>query len=173
MESLICIGTMFLFGLGIVLMIAGALEDSKWPWRLGVVILLVGTILFGLFLFASAKVEKQTWDRADEPYVTHSIIALSDGNEIDGKFRGGRYCMSGYINEKFTYVYGYETYGGGMKIQKADADISVVYLRDDVDPCAKWYTETKTFWWCERERATCDIYVPTDSMQASIAIDLE
>lgn len=173
METLILFSAIGSMILALIFLIAAMVEDSDKLGGVGIALFIIGLILFILIIFTSVKVEKQPWDRADEPYVTHSIIALSDGNEIDGKIRGGRYCMSGYINEKFTYVYGYKTYGGGMKIQKAGADIAVVYFTDDIEPCAKWYTETKTFWWCTRERKTVDIYVPTDSLEASITIDLE
>lgn len=157
----------FAFGFG------GLLEHDDKVANVGLVSMLICLFLCGLLVFASIKCEKQPWERAEEPYVTHTIIALSDGNEIDGKFRGSRYCMSGYINEKFTYVYGYKTVGGGMKIQKAGADVATVYFNDEVEPCAKWYRWTKKFWWCEQEKTTCDIYVPTDSLEASITIDLE
>lgn len=157
----------FVFGLGALMT-----QDEK-AGTVGLASMLFCLFLCGLLVFASCKLEKQPWERAEEPYVTHTIIALSDGNEIDGKFRGSRYCMSGYINEKFTYIYGYKTFGGGMKIQKAGSDIAVVYFNDDIEPCAKWYRWTRKFWWCEQEKTTCDIYVPTDSLEASITIDLE
>lgn len=157
----------FAFGLGALMT-----QDEK-AGTVGLVSMLICLFLTGLLVFASCKLEKQPWERAEEPYVTHTIIALSDGNEIDGRFRGSRYCMSGYINEKFTYVYGYKTVGGGMKIQKAGADVSTVYFNDDIEPCAKWYRWTREFWWVKEEKTTCDIYVPTDSLEASITIDLE
>lgn len=81
--------------------------------------------------------------------------------------------MSGYINEKFTYVYGYKTIGGGMKIQKAGEDTTTVYFRDDIAPCAKWYEETRSYWFVKETRYTCDIFVPTDSLDARITIDLQ
>ena len=173
MEGWILLATIGLLGIGCIVGFVGSLEESSIACAIGLVMILIGFILLGLHMFASVNCEKQPWERAEEPYVTHTIIALSDGNEIDGKIRGGRYCMSGYINEKFTYVYGYKTFGGGMKIQKAGSDIAVVYFSDDITPCAKWYKESKKFWWCTNKRGTCDIYVPTDSLEASITIDLE
>lgn len=173
MEGWIILGSISLMLVGFVVGFVGSIDENDKTQIIGLVMLLVGLAFFALSIFASTKCEKQPWEREETPYVTHTVIALSDGNEIDGKIHGGRYCMSGYINEKFTYVYGYKTYTGGMKIQKAGADIAVVYFRDDVEPCAKWYKETKTFWWCTQERVTCDIYVPTDSLEASITIDLE
>lgn len=173
MEALIVFGSLGLMIIGCVIGLCAIFDGSDKAGNIGLVIALIGVLLFCLFLFAVGRCEKQPWERAEEPYVTHTIIALSDGNEIDGKFRGGRYCMSGYINEKFTYVYGYKIAGGGMKIQKAGADVSTVYFNDDIEPCAKWYRWTKKFWWCEQEKTTCDIYVPTDSLEASITIDLE
>lgn len=158
---------------GLAFGFAGLLEHDGKAANVGLLSMLICCFLTGLLIFTSVKCEKQPWERAEEPYVTHTIIALTDGNEIDGRFRGSRYCMSGYINEKFTYVYGYKTVGGGMKIQKAGADAATVYFNDDIEPCAKWYRWTKKFWWCEQEKTTCDIYVPTDSMEASITIDLE
>lgn len=170
MEGWIILGSI---GLMLVGGIMAMFSDSNKTIIIGALTYLIGVGLFVLSMFASTRCEKQAWEREETPYVTHTIIALSDGNEVDGKFRGGRYCTSGYINEKFTYVYGYETVGGGMKIQKAGSDIAVVYFRDDIEPCAEWYKETKTFWWCTEERKTCDIYIPTDSLEASITIDLE
>lgn len=139
-------------------------------FAIGMLVLCI--LLFVLYGHPYKKCDQMSWQRED-PYVTHSLIALSDGNEINGRIRGSKYSMSGYINEKFTYVYGYKTYGGGMKIQKAGADTTVVYFRDDIDPCAKWYKETKKYWWAEDERYTCDIFIPTDSLEAKITIDLE
>lgn len=163
-----------IFGIiGFGLLLDAMFENDDKAGNIGIASMLICFFLLGLLVFASVKCEKQPWERAEEPYVTHTIIALSDGNEIDGKFRGSRYCMSGYINEKFTYVYGYKTVGGGMKIQKAGADVSTVYFNDDIEPCAKWYKWTKTFWGYTKEKRTCDIYVPTDSLEASITIDLE
>ena len=172
MATLILFGSLGLMLIGCFIGLDGICENSDKEGTVGLVLTLIGIILFCLFIFSVIKCEKQPWDRAEEPYVTHTIIALSDGNEIDGKFRGSRYCMSGYINEKFTYVYGYRTAGGGMKIQKAGADTSTVYFNDDIEPCAKWYKWTRKFWWCTQEKVTCDIYVPTDSLEASITIDL-
>ena len=173
MEGLILLGSIFGLGIGLLILLFTSLAEEPKAFIIGLVVTLISALLFASFIVSSARCEKQPWERAEEPYVTHTIIALSDGNEIDGKFRGSRYCMSGYINEKFTYVYGYKTVGGGMKIQKAGADVSTVYFDDDIEPCAKWYRWTRKFWWCEQEKTTCDIYVPTDSLEASITIDLE
>ena len=127
-----------------------------------------------LLIFGSVKLEKQRFVREETPYVTHSIVALQDGNEIEGNFRHSRaYCMSGYIGEKFKYVYGYKVIGNGMKIQKVDESIATVYFDDEIEPCAKWYTETKKFWFFTAERKTCDIFVPTNALQAGITIDLQ
>lgn len=173
MEYWILFASLGLMLLGCIVGFVGACKDSDNACVIGFIMLIVGVLLIGLHIFASVKCEKQPWVREEEPYVTHSIVALSDGNEIDGQFRGSRYCMSGYINEKFTYVYGYKTTSGGMKIQKATDDISTVYFRDDIEPCAKWYKWTKTFWGYTKEKRTCDIYVPSDSLEANIVIDLE
>lgn len=154
---------------GFILSFGGAIEHDAKAEKAGGVSLLICCLLLGLLVFAFCRIEKEPWVQAEEPYVTHEIIALSDGNEINGKF----YCRSGYINEKFTYVYGYKTVGGGMKIQKAGADSATVYFNDDIEPCAKWYRWTREFWWVKEEKTTCDIYVPTDSLETSITIDLE
>lgn len=173
MEILILTSAIIFGSIAFICTLIGFVDESKNIAIKGLISFAICVILIGLQCFASYKCEKQSWERPENPYTTHTIIALSDGNEIDGKLRGSRYCMSGYINEKFTYVYGYKTGSGGMKIQKAGADIATVYFRDDIEPCAEWYKETKTFWWCSKTRHTCDIYVPTDSLEASITIDLE
>ena len=121
---------------------------------------------------ASSQIQKTPWVRPD-PYVTHTIVALQDGNEVNGKIRGSRYSMSGYINEEFMYVYGYKTIGNGMKIQKVSAKNATIFFDDNVIPNAKWYKETRKYWWLDEERYTCDIFIPTDSLQAELVIDLQ
>jgi hypothetical protein len=165
MEGLILLAILALFVAGSGVGIGGAAHGSIKAQSIGLVIIVLGCILLGMFIFANTRCSKQVWERED-PYATHTIVALSDGNEIEGKFRGSR-------NEKFMYVYGYKTYSGGMKIQKVSADNAVVYFRDDIDPCAKWYKETRSFWWCTQTRHTCDIFVPSNSLQAGITIDLQ
>ena len=173
MAGLILLCSVFGLLIGLLILLFTSFAGEPKAFIIGLVTTLLSTLLLVSFMFSATQCEKQPWERAEEPYVTHTIIALTDGNEINGKFRGSRYCMSGYINEKFTYVYGYKTAAGGMKIQKAGADVATVYFDDDTEPCAKWYRWTKKFWWCEHEKTTCDIYVPTDSLEASITIDLE
>lgn len=172
MEGWILLGVIALWIVGFIVVIAGAIDRSDNVCTIGGIMCLVGCALLVLQIYASSKCNKELWVRED-PYVVHTVMVLSDGNEVNGQIRGDRYCMSGYINEKYTYVYGYKTAGGGMKIQKAGADTTTVYFRDDITPCAKWYKETRTFWWVTRSRYTCDVYVPTDSLQAGITIDLQ
>ena len=172
MVAFIVFASIFLLGGGLLGLLINMIDEDKTTTIVCSTMSIVGAILLGLFIFCVCQCEKVEFVRED-PYVTHSIVALSDGNEINGKFSGGVFGMSGYINEKFMYVYGYRTVGDGMKIQKASADSSVVYFRDDITPCAKWYKETRKFWFVTQERHTCDIFVPTDSLQAGITIDLQ
>ena len=172
MEGLLCITTLILGSVSLIAFIFGVFDESAASFTTAII---TGLLSVGLLIsigVASTECSKQSWQR-DEPYVTHTVMAMQDGNEVNGRIRGSRYCMSGYINEKFTYVYGYKTAGGGMKIQKAGEDTTTVYFRDDMTPCAKWYRETRKFWFVEEERYTCDIFVPTDSLEANITIDLK
>lgn len=146
--------------------------NNKTSGKVGNVLVIIAAICFFSEMYVMNKIENQPWNRPD-PYVTHTIVALQDGNEVNGKINGSRYSISGYINEKFMYVYGYKSVGGGMKIQKASAKNTVVYFNDDITPNAKWYKEARRFWWLEEERYTCDIFIPTDSLQADITIDLQ
>lgn len=142
--------------------------------------MILTTIILGLIwlgatavcIKAGREINEAAWER-NEAYVTHKIIALSDGNEMNGRLHRGVYCSSGYINEEFMYVYGYETVSGGMKIQKALAKYATVYFDDTISPQAKWYHEERSWWFFSEERTTCDIYVPSDSLQAGITIDLQ
>lgn len=138
----------------------------------GIILAVIAAVCLVTEIYVSTKLENQPWTRPD-PYVIHTVMALQDGNEINGKVRGSRYSISGYINEEFMYVYGYKTVGGGMKIQKVSEKNATVYFDDNVTPNAKWYRETKKFWWSEAERYTCDIFIPTDSLQAELVIDLQ
>lgn len=172
MQALFLYAILGLSMVAIITCFTAVIDESGVSSIIASVSLILVLIMFFIYGYASGKCEKQPWQRED-PYVTHTVMALQDGDEINGKLRGSRYCMSGYINEKFTYVYGYKTVGGGMKIQKAGEDTTTVYFRDDMTPCAKWYRETRKFWFVEHERYTCDIFVPTDSLEASITIDLK
>ena len=171
-DALLFLGFTF-FGIFGLFMLVGGLCDKEWKiGLLGLVLCMLSIACFSTSIYASKMLSKQSWNRPD-PYVTHTIVALQDGNEINGNFRGRRYGISGYINEEFVYVYGYKTVGGGMKIQKVGEKNAVVYFSDDVTPNAKWYRETRSFWWLEEERYTCDIFIPTDSLQAELVIDLQ
>lgn len=158
--------------LGLVVMAICGISEDREGVRTGLVFLVIAGLCLGTEVFVASKLNKKQWQRTD-PYVTHTIMALQDGNEVNGKIRGGRYSISGYINEEFMYVYGYKSTGGGMKIQKVSAKNATVYFDDSVTPNAKWYRETKKFWWSEAERYTCDIFIPTDSLQAELVIDLQ
>lgn len=172
MQALFLYAILILSGVFIVTALVGIFDESGKTTVVSIILFVLITIMFFVYGHVSNKCEKQPWVRED-PYVTHTVMALQDGNEINGKIGGSRYCMSGYINEKFTYVYGYKTVGGGMKIQKAGEETTTVYFRDDITPCAKWYEETRSYWFVEETRYTCDIFVPTDSLEANITIDLK
>ena len=137
--------------------------------------LLIGVAMACVLLLGhvTKMIDKQPWKR-ETPYVVHTVMALNDGNEVNGSFRGGRrYGMSGYINEEFMYVYGYKLSNGGMKIQKVSEKNATVFFDNSVVPNAKWYKETKSYWWREETRYTCDIFIPEDSLQAEMVIDLQ
>ena len=157
---------------GIVMLLCGAIPEDKWAINVGIISLCIAAACLLTEMYVATELDDKPWTRED-PYVTHTIMALQDGSEIQGNLRHRRYGMSGYINEEFMYVYGYKTYSGGMKIQKVSAKNAVVYFDDSVSPNAKWYRETKKFWWSESERYTCDIFIPTGSLQAEMVIDLQ
>lgn len=163
---------MFLGLLGVFGMIITYETYYKNEFRVCLCITVIAGVCLGLSMYTCSKLDKQPWIR-EAPYVTHQIMALQDGNEISGRVRGRKYGMSGYINEEFMYVYGYKTVSGGMKIQKVSEKQTVVYFNDEVTPNAKWYREKRKFWWSSEERYTCDIFIPTGSLQADITIDLQ
>lgn len=140
-------------------------NDSKLFW-FSLVALAVGIFLF---IYPLNRIEKSPYERPDKPYVTREIMCLADNNMISGRI----YLRSGYINENHHYLYGYKTASGGMKTQKVRADTAVVFFNDDIEPCAKWYEETRRLWFLTDTRITCDIYVPTDSLAADYTIDLQ
>lgn len=163
---------MFLGVVGLFGMIVTYEACYKNEFRVCLWITVIDGVCIGLCMYTSSKLSKQPWIR-EYPYVTHQIMALQDGNEISGRVRARKYGMSGYINEEFMYVYGYKTVSGGMKIQKVSEKQTVVYFNDEVTPNAKWYCEKRKFWWSSEERYTCDIFIPTGSLQADITIDLQ
>lgn len=164
---------MFLFLIaGLCFLIDLGLDGKRKSLYAALINGLLGFVCIWFLAEASSEIQKMPWTRPD-PYVVHTVMALQDGNEINGRVRGSKYSMSGYINEEFMYVYGYRTVSGGMKIQKVSAKNATVYFDDKVTPNAKWYKETREFWWLEEERYTCDIFIPTDSLQAELVIDLQ
>lgn len=171
-DSLLFLGGMFIGVSGLVGLIISTVTEDNDDIKISLMALLIAAICLGTECYVAFNLSKQPWVRPD-PYVTHTVMALQDGNEVNGRVRGSRYSISGYINEEFMYVYGYKTVGGGMKIQKVSEKNATVYFDDDVPPNAKWYRETKKFWWSEAERYTCDIFIPTDSLQAELVIDLQ
>ena len=122
-----------------------------------------------LLIYPIVEADNLPYERQAEPYITHKIMALADGSAIQGRI----YMRSATIDEKHRYTYGYETYNGGMKIQQINSDRALVFFTDSVEPCAKWYKETKKFWYFDWERYTCDIYLPTDALIADYSIDLQ
>ena len=114
-------------------------------------------------------IENMSYEREDTPYMTHEILALSDGTMASGRI----YLRSGYFEEKYGYLYGYKTTNGGMKTQKVDGAIAEVFFSDDIVPCAKWYKESRSYLLRSDVRYTCDIFIPTDSLAADYSIDLE
>lgn len=171
-DALLLFGGMILGFLGLVGLIAFTDYDGPNEHKASLIMLVISVACIVTEIHVTCKLNDQVWKRND-PYVTHTIMALHDGNEIQGSLRHRKYGMSGYINEEFMYVYGYQTYSGGMKIQKVSAKNAVVYFDDSVSPNAKWYRETRKFWWSEDERYTCDIFIPTDSLLAEFIIDLQ
>lgn len=148
-------------------------KDKVRDTIIGLLLLGVAIACVLLLSHVTKMLDKQPWKR-EAPYVVHTVMALNDGNEINGSFRGGRrYGMSGYINEEFMYVYGYKLSNGGMKIQKVSEKNATVFFDNSVVPNAKWYKETKSYWWREETRYTCDIFIPEDSLQAEMVIDLQ
>ena len=157
---------------GFLGLFAVLLDDNKKSKLYGSLLLLLSASLLTLMIYTTIGFDETSWKRED-PYVTHMVMALQDGNEVAGSLSGGRYSMSGYIGEEFMYVYGYRVAGGGMKIQKVNANNATVYFNDEVSPHANWYCETKRFLYREEKRYTCDIFIPTGSLQAEIVLDLK
>ena len=134
----------------------------------GIASLAACAFCFFFLIYGSIKIEEMQFKRDENPYVTHSVIALQDNNDISGSF----YIRRGYIEQNIVYVYAYKTSGGGMKLQKAGAQNTTVYFTDSVAPCVKWYNEHKSFYGFKQDRVTCDIYLPYGSLVEDYTIDL-
>ena len=171
-DLLLFIGFIIFGVVGLFIFFCAIGDKSLRMLVVGLALLAVSYSCVKIETYACDMLSKQPWERPD-PYVVHTIMALQDGSEVSGNFRNRKYGISGYINEEFMYVYGYKTSSGGMKIQKVSEKNATVYFNDNVSPNAKWYKETRSFWWLESERYTCDIFIPTDSLQAELVIDLQ
>ena len=161
MTSLLLIGIFFLA----LAFIGLCIEDFKGT----VICAFICVVCSFLFFYPLHKAEELNFERLDTPYVTHEIMALADGHAINGRI----YMRRGYINEVHQYTYGYKTEKGGMKTQQVNTDAAIVYFDDSLKPCAEWYKETKSFWYVNYERYTCDIYLPSDALVADYTIDLK
>lgn len=151
--------------LSIILSIPASDNELSIPFFISFVILLVSCFLF---FYPTLRIDDSEYKRAD-PYVTHELIALADKHSINGRI----HLRRGIVNEVYQYTYAYELPNGGMKTQRADNDITIVYFTDDIPPCAKWYKETRKFWYYEEFRYTCDIFIPTDALVADYSVDLQ
>lgn len=166
LETIILLALLIIGCMGLVLFLCCALEEDTKGCLISFVIF---AICCFLFFYPVEKADEMSYIRPDSPYVTHEIMVLADNNMMSGRI----YMRSGYIEEAHYYLYGYKNHQGGMKTQKVKADNAVVFFTDDVEPCAKWYKEVKSFWYLDWVRYTCDIYLPTDALVADYAIDLQ
>ena len=159
---ILCAGMFIGLIVGVVMAVGGS--DA-----LSVVFLALAFACLILFIISGCSVGNADYERAEDPYVTHEIMCLNDNSMMTGRF----YLRSGYIDENLHYLYGYKTVYGGMKTQKVNAKIATVYFDDSVEPCAKWYKETQRWWFLTDTSYSCDIYVPTDSLDVGYTIDLQ
>lgn len=166
MDGLIVITLFFIMIISAINGFVFSLCEDGMKSVINLVICIVSCFLLFYPMF---KADGINYERSEKPYVTHEIMALADNNMMSGRI----YMRSGYIDEAHHYLYGYKNHQGGMKTQKVKADNAVVFFTDDVNPCAKWYKETKNFWYMNYEKYTCDIYLPTDALVADYKIDLQ
>ncbi len=133
-------------------------------------VFIIATFLASCFMFVypQIKIDEIEFERP-EPYVTHELIALADKHSINGRI----HLRRGIVNEVYQYTYAYKLPNGGMKTQRADNDITIVYFTDDIPPCAKWYKETREFWYYKQSKYVCEIFIPTDALVADYSIDLQ
>lgn len=175
-AAFVMLGALLIYGI-IYLIVSIFVKDR---WRKNSILDNAFVVLFVLFIVISlaigmylgipvGMIETAEWEPAVN-YVTHDIINLADNNEIEGKFRG-RY-VRGYIGETTTYHYYYETYDGGMKLQKASEKNTKIYFTDE-EPRAEWYSKTRRFWYHTETEYWCKIYIPEGSMTTEFVVDME
>lgn len=114
---------------------------------------------------------------------TTPLVSLADGSQINGRFSGGLFLSSGYINQKPSFTW-YETSGDNTYVRKgAKASVSSVhYILDDAKP---YYTISKEIdsdgdeffkpWGINDDprwpKKSYDFYVPKGSIVESYVLD--
>ena len=150
-----------------VTLLDSIITDSSIEFAICVISMIICISTVILACVGSAKLEKQSWVVAEEPYATHSIVALNDSNQINGKF----YCRRGYIEEKLYYQYMRKS-GSGFKAGKVKADDTILYYTDD-DYRVEFYMKTKEWWIFHDEAYYYEIYIPEGSITEDYQIDLQ
>jgi hypothetical protein len=70
-------------------------------------------------------------------------------------FKGSFFLATGSFGNKTYYAY-YKEDEGGLLLEKVDAEITTIYLRDDIEPKVEYYSNG----WDHKYR----VYVPTDTL---------
>ena len=142
----------------------------------GFLVLLLGVILAFLLCLLIGAAEPPY----AEPYTvqTTEIRALRDGTDIEGRFGGGIFCTSGYIDEEPVYTVLVNT-DRGMKTEVYKAKNTYIQFTDEAPRVETCVCEAIGFWnfFCGDgilDTLEYIIYIPTDSeVVCDYVIDLE
>ena len=101
----------------------------------------------------------------------HKLSALGSSSEVEGRFSGGIFVSSGYVNEEpvFRYI---RSEGNGFVLRSVSADDTVVY-QGDYEPrieitSTEWGNEFLYPWTYEYESYA--LYVPEGSVSNEISV---
>ena len=163
-----CVAAFCAFGATIF----GSIADREMKWGLFIFFILAAGIGVG-GMFGYFKIQDGLdADRHTEIIATEHIKALRDGSDINGKFHGSAFGMSGYINEKLYFTYLIDL-GAYDKIGKIEADRTRIYEIEDGDYRVEWCKEVAKYkMWSTESEYNWRLYIPPNSIVNDFEIDL-
>lgn len=138
---------------------------------LGALLNVLFAVLLGAILGATTLFYAYETEEKESPLAT-----LQD----DFRTEGGRFLLSGYINEEPSYSFYRQTSSGGYRLETVDADGIEVFENEGneavvVERC--YVPESKlTFWGAKKSPDTCEITsfkVPRGSIVRKVHLDAE
>ena len=136
-------------------------NDSKF-WKISFIIIGVITAIGLILDIASFKSEYK-----HELEATERIVALNDGNSVEGKF----YMRRGYLESNLYYNYMVDLSNGGYIANKVPARETTIFETDS-NYRIEWWVKKKGYLFCIWKEKYWKAYIPKNSIVTEYEIDL-